>query len=299
MTISLFLQQLANGITLGSFFALVAIGYTMVYSIIRLINFAHSTIFMVNMYVVFYLISFFLLPWYVAYPIALIIAALLGIINERVAYYPLRKREAPSKTMLISSIGVSYFLEYFATVLFTGRPKQFPSLPFLTQSITIGTVITQRISIVAPAITLLLLALLTYILHRTKAGLAMRVVSKDLYAAKLMGVDVNKTVSLTFAIGSALACVGAIIWGIKYPVISPTVGAIPGVKCFVAAVIGGIGNVNGAVLGGFLLGILEVMVITFFPSLTSYRDAISFVILIVILLVKPTGLLSEKTGEKV
>lgn len=127
----------------------------------------------------------------------------------------------------------------------------------------------------------------------------MRVVSKDLYAAKLMGVDVNKTVSLTFAIGSALACVGAIIWGIKYPVISPTVGAIPGVKCFVAAVIGGIGNVNGAVLGGFLLGILEVMVITFFPSLTSYRDAISFVILIVILLVKPTGLLSEKTGEKV
>lgn len=299
MTISLFLQQLANGITLGSFFALVAIGYTMVYSIIRLINFAHSTIFMVNMYVVFYLISFFLLPWYVAYPIALVIAALLGIINERVAYYPLRKREAPSKTMLISSIGVSYFLEYFATVLFTGRPKQFPSLPFLTQSITIGTVITQRISIVAPAITLLLLALLTYILHRTKAGLAMRVVSKDLYAAKLMGVDVNKTVSLTFAIGSALACVGAIIWGIKYPVISPTVGAIPGVKCFVAAVIGGIGNVNGAVLGGFLLGILEVMVITFFPSLTSYRDAISFVILIVILLVKPTGLLSEKTGEKV
>lgn len=284
---------------MGSFFALVAIGYTMVYSIIRLINFAHSTIFMVNMYVVFYLISFFLLPWYVAYPIALVIAALLGIINERVAYYPLRKREAPSKTMLISSIGVSYFLEYFATVLFTGRPKQFPSLPFLTQSITIGTVITQRISIVAPAITLLLLALLTYILHRTKAGLAMRVVSKDLYAAKLMGVDVNKTVSLTFAIGSALACVGAIIWGIKYPVISPTVGAIPGVKCFVAAVIGGIGNVNGAVLGGFLLGILEVMVITFFPSLTSYRDAISFVILIVILLVKPTGLLSEKTGEKV
>lgn len=299
MSISIFLQQLANGITLGSFFALVAIGYTMVYSIIRLINFAHSTVFMVNMYVVYFLISVFYLPWYLAYPIALVIAAVIGIVNERVAYYPLRKREAPTKTMLISSIGVAYFLEYFVTVLFTGRPKQFPNLPFLTDTIHIGTILTQRISIIAPVVVLILLAILTYILHHTKIGLAMRVVSKDLYAAKLMGVDVNKTVSFTFAIGSALACVGAIIWGIKYPVITPTVGAIPGVKCFVAAVIGGIGNVNGAVIGGFLLGILEVMIITFFPSLTSYRDAISFVVLIVILLVKPTGLLSEKTGEKV
>lgn len=299
MSIEMFLQQIANGITLGSFFALVAIGYTMVYGIIRLINFAHATLFMMSMYVVCYLVSFFMVPWYVSYPLALIITAGLGMLTERVAYYPLRRREAPPKSMLISSIGVAYFLEYFATVLFSGRQKVFPDIKFLTSPITIGTVRLQRIALFVPVITLVLLAILMYVLNKTKPGLAMRAISRDLYAARLMGIDVNRTVSFTFAIGSALAAAGAIIWGLKYPVIVPTIGAIPGVKCFIAAVIGGIGNVNGAVLGGFLLGIIEVMLITFFPTLTSYRDAFSFVLLIVILLVRPTGLLREKIGEKV
>lgn len=299
MSISMFFQQVANGVTLGSFFALVAIGYTMVYGIMRLTNFAHSALFMISMYTVYYLIAFFMLPWYIAYPLALVIAAGLGMLTERVAYHPLRRRGAPTKTMLISSIGVSYLLENSATVLFTGRAKVFPSVGFLTRPITVGSVRLQQIDLFVPMITLVLLAGLMYLLNHTKSGMAMRALSRDLYAAQLMGIDVNRTVSFTFAIGSGLAAAGGIIWGLKYPVIVPTIGTMPGVKCFIAAVVGGIGNVDGAVLGGFLLGFVEVMLITIFPTLTSYRDAFSFVMLIVVLLVRPTGLLREKTGEKV
>ncbi len=299
MTFTIVMQQLANGITLGSFFALVAIGYTMVYGIIRLINFAHATIFMMSMYIVYYLVAFFLIPWYLAYILGIALAAGLGVLTERVAYHPLRKRGAPSKTMLISAIGVAYFLEFFATVLFTGRQKHFPRINYLWESISIGSVMIQRISLFVPLITLVLLVVLNYVLNRTKPGIAMRAVCKDPYAAKLMGIDVDRTIRFAFAVGSGLACVGAIIWGLKYPVINPTIGGIPGVKCFIAAVIGGIGNVNGAVLGGFMLGMIEILLILLFPTLTSYRDAFSFILLIVILLVKPTGILGEKIADKV
>lgn len=298
MTFTIVMQQLTNGITLGSFFALVAIGYTMVYGIIRLINFAHATIFMMSLYIVYYLVTFFNLPWYVAYLIGIVLVAALGVLSERVAYYPLRRRGAPSKTMLISAIGVAYFLEFFATVLFTGRQKHFPRIDYLWQSLSIGSVMVQRISLIVPVVTIIILILLNYVLNRTKPGMAMRAVCKDPYAAKLMGIDVNRTIRFAFAVGSGLACVGAIFWGLKYPVIHPTIGGIPGVKCFIAAVIGGIGNVNGAVLGGFLLGMIEVLLIMLFPTLTSFRDAFSFILLIIILLVKPTGILGEKIAEK-
>ena len=299
MTLPIFLQQLCNGITLGSVYALVAIGYTMVYGIMRLINFAHSTVFTMSMYFAFYAMSFFLLPWYLSFPIVMILTALLGMATERLAYYPLRKSGNPPTTILISAIGVSYFLENFATVLFTGRQKHFPEIEFFKEIVMLGPVRLQRMSIIVPIITVVLLIALLLLMDKTRPGMAMRAVSRDAAAAQLMGIDVNGTISLTFAIGSALAGVGAIVWGIKYPQIAPTVGAMPGMKCFIAAVIGGIGNVKGAVIGGLLLGIVEVMIIAFFPALTSYRDALAFAFLIVILLVKPTGIVGEKIADKV
>lgn len=299
MSLDIFLQQVCNGITLGSVYALVAIGYTMVYGIMRLINFAHGSLFMMSMYFAFYAISFFVIPWYVSFPVVAILTAIMGVATERIAYYPLRRNGSPSTSILISAIGVSYFIENFATVLFTGRQKLFPTIPFFTDIITIGAVRLQRMAIIVPLITLGLLAILLFLLDKTRPGMAMRAVSRDADAAQLMGIDVNTTISLTFGIGSALAAVGALVWGMKYPQIAPTVGAMPGMKCFVSAVIGGIGNVKGAVIGGLLLGFVEVMIVAFFPALTSYRDAFAFCFLIVVLLVKPTGIVGEKIADKV
>ena len=299
MSLDIFLQQVCNGITLGSVYALVAIGYTMVYGIMRLINFAHGSLFMMSMYFAFYAISFFVIPWYVSFPLVAILTAVMGVATERIAYYPLRRNGSPSTSILISAIGVSYFIENFATVLFTGRQKLFPTIPFFTDIITIGAVRLQRMAIIVPLITLGLLAILLFLLDKTRPGMAMRAVSRDADAAQLMGIDVNTTISLTFGIGSALAAVGALVLGMKYPQIAPTVGAMPGMKCFVSAVIGGIGNVKGAVIGGLLLGFVEVMIVAFFPALTSYRDAFAFCFLIVVLLVKPTGIVGEKIADKV
>lgn len=299
MSFNIFLQQVCNGITLGSVYALVAIGYTMVYGIMRLINFAHGSLFMMSMYFAFYAISFFVLPWYISFPLVAILTALMGMATERIAYYPLRRSGSPPTSILISAIGVSYFIENLATVLFTGRQKLFPSISFFTDVIVIGSVRLQRIAIVVPVLTGILLVILLFLLNKTRAGMAMRAVSRDADASQLMGIDVNKTISLTFGIGSALAAVGAMVWGIKYPQIAPTIGAMPGMKCFVSAVIGGIGNVKGAVIGGLLLGLVEVMVVAFFPALTSYRDAFAFCFLIIVLLIKPTGIVGEKIADKV
>ena len=299
MSLDIFLQQVCNGITLGSVYALVAIGYTMVYGIMRLINFAHGSLFMMSRYFAFYAISFFVIPWYISFPLVAILTAVLGIATERIASYPLRRNGSPSTSILISAIGVSYFIENFATVLFTGRQKLFPTIPFFTDIITIGAVRLQRMAIIVPLITFGLLVILLFLLDKTRPGMAMRAVSRDADAAQLMGIDVNTTISLTFGIGSALAAVGALVWGMKYPQIAPTVGAMPGMKCFISAVIGGIGNVKGAVIGGLLLGFVEVMIVAFFPALTSYRDAFAFCFLIVVLLVKPTGIVGEKIADKV
>lgn len=296
-TISELLQQLANGLTLGSLYALVAIGYTMVYGILRLINFAHGDIFMMSMYFAFYAISVFYLPWYIAVVLVILATGLLGVIIERCAYKPLR--EAPRISLMISSIGVSYLLENLAIVLFTGIQKNFPSIPLFQDIITIGSIRMQRLTILVPIITAVIAVVLLYLINHTKTGLAMRAASKDLEAAKLMGININRTIAMTFFIGSILAATGAIMWGLKYPQDNAYVGTMPGLKCFIAAVIGGIGNIKGAIVGALLLGMMEILIVFFLPGLTGYKDAFAFIALVVILLWKPTGILGEKIAEKV
>lgn len=292
-----FMQHLANGVSLGSLYALIAIGYTMVYGILRLINFAHGDIFMLGAYLTYYAIVFTSMPWYVAFIMAAVITGLIGFLLEKIAYKPLR--DAQRITVLISAIGASFFLQNFATVVFGGRPKAFPIPSILNKIINIGGVSINLVTFIIPVITIGLLIGLTYIINKTKTGMAMRALSKDYDTARLMGIDVNKIISITFFIGSFLAAVGGIMWGTKYPQLMPLMGSMPGIKCFIAAVIGGIGNIAGAVLGGFILGLGEIMLVAFLPGLTGYRDAFAFVLLIIILLAKPTGLLGEKTTEKV
>jgi branched-chain amino acid transport system permease protein len=297
MTLEMFLQHLSNGISLGSLYALIAIGYTMVYGILRLINFAHGDIFMMAVYFAFFGVLTFGMPWYVSFIVAIALTGVLGITVEALAYKPIR--EAPRISILISSIGASYLLENLAVVIFGGRPKTFPQIPMFTDMVQIGNVHIQKLSFLIPIVTVILLFILMYLINKTKSGMAMRAVSKDMETAGIMGVDVNKTISFTFGIGSLLAGVGGIMWGLKYPSILPLMGVMPGIKCFIAAVIGGIGNTMGAVIGGFILGIGEIMLVAFLPELSGYRDAFSFILLILVLLFRPTGLMGEKISEKV
>ncbi|MDI6619494.1 MAG: branched-chain amino acid ABC transporter permease [Clostridiales bacterium] len=297
MTLTILLQQLTNGIALGSLYALIAIGYTMVYGVLRLINFAHGDIIMVAAYISYFGIFAFHLEWWISFPIAIIITTLLGMLIEKTAYRPLRS--SPKISIMISAIGVSFLLENLATVLFTGKPKKFPNIKLFTDVVNIGDVSIQHIIFYIPTVTILLLVLLLFLINKTKTGMAMRAVAKDFETSKLMGIDINKIISLTFGIGSALAAIGGIMWGLRYPQVQPTMGITPGFKCFIAAVIGGIGNITGAVVGGFLLGIGEILIIAILPELSGYRDAFAFVLLILILLLKPTGIVGEKIAEKV
>lgn len=297
MTLETFLQQLINGLSLGSLYALIAIGYTMVYGILRLINFAHGDIFMMAAYFTYFGIAVFFLPWYVTIFITIGLTMLLGVAIERVAYRPLR--DAPKTSLLISAIGVSFLLENVANYVFSGKPQAFPNFPLLTTPFFIGGLSFQPVSIVIPIVAFVLMTALLFIINKTKLGMAMRAVAVDYDTAKLMGIKIDGVISSTFAIGSGLAAVGAILWCMKYPSVLPLMGVVPGLKCFIAAVIGGIGNVKGAVLGGLILGFSEVLMVAFFPALTGYRDAIAFVILIMILLFLPNGLLGKKQVEKV
>lgn len=294
------LQRIVDGINLGSLYALIAIGYTMVYGVLRLINFAHGDIFMMASYIAFYLMTlpFLQLPWYIAFPLTLVATATLGVVTEKIAYKPLR--DADKNSVLISAIGVSFLLQNLATYLFSGRPKSFPDIPLFSQMLTIfGGVRVKAISIFIPIVTFAALGVLLYIVNKTKMGIAMRAVSQDYEIAEIMGVNINRVISSTFVMGSVLAAFGGIMWSIRYPGLTPTMGTMPGLKCFVAAVIGGIGNIKGAVLGGFILGMIEILLIGIFPTLTGYRDAFAFIALIIILLFRPYGLLGEKTAEKV
>lgn len=297
MNFDMFMQHLLNGISLGSLYALIAIGYTMVYGILRLINFAHGDIFMVATYFAFYGVSLFSMPWYLAFVAAIIMTGIFGIIIELAAYRPIRN--APKISILISAIGVSFLLENLGTVIFGGVPKAFPQVDLFTEVINVGNISIQRLTFIIPVVTLVLLFGLLYLVNKTKSGMAMRAVSKDHETASLMGVNINRIISLTFALGSVLAAVGGIMWGLKFPQINPMMGIMPGLKCFIAAVIGGIGDIKGAVFGGFILGIGEIMLVAFFPSLSGYRDAFAFIVLILILLFKPTGIMGEKVAEKV
>lgn len=297
MSAGSFLQHMANGISLGSLYALIAIGYTMVYGILLMINFAHGDIVMMACYFAFFGITVFHIPWYITFVGVIIATALLGALIERTAYRPLR--DAPKNSVLISAIGASFLLENLANYLFSGRPMRFPDIELFSQNISFGSVQIQAISLVIPVITIISLLVLLHIVNHTKTGMAMRAVSKDYEIARVMGINIDNIITITFVIGSSLAAIGAIMWGIRYPGITPMMGVMPGLKCFIAAVIGGIGNIKGAVLGGFILGLGEILIVAFFPDLSGYRDAFAFVVLIIILFYKPTGILGVKTTEKV
>ncbi len=289
-------QQLINGLSLGSLYALIAIGYTLVYGILRLINFAHGDLLMVAAYMAVMGVGLFTWPWPAAFGLALILTGLLGVLLERGAYRPLRR--APRISLLISAIAASFLLENLVLVLAGGRPKAFPVPELFAGTLKWNGLFIPRLSLLIPLATAILLVILFVIVYRTQVGRAMRAISVDFETVSLMGIDVNRIIAFTFLLGSLLAGAGGLMWSMKYPQVNPFMGILPGLKAFIAAVLGGIGNVAGAVLGGFLLGMLEVLIVAFFPAWAGYRDALAFALLIALLLARPTGLLGEVLGEE-
>lgn len=357
MSLAMFIQHLFNALSLGALYGLIAIGYTMVYGILRLINFAHGDIFMLGAYMMFFstmafmpvwlailimllaVLVFFLAfrksqkpipkkvgltlaalalvyivlgmhsgstwdftpPWALAVVFAIVITSACGITVDRVAYRPLR--EAPRISALISAIGMSFLIENLCVVLFTGLPRPVSQPAMLVQplELPVGESVVRIVplAIIVPVVCIALVLLLLLILYRTKPGLAMRAISRDIETTRLMGVSVDKIIAFTFCIGSALAASAGIMWALRYPQIHPYMGVMPGFKAFIAAVVGGIGSIQGALLGGALLGFMEILIIAFWPSLSGYRDAFAFVLLIIILMWRPSGLLGEKMEEKI
>ena len=287
------LPYLLSGISVGGQYALIAVGYTMVYGILRLINFAHGDIFTAAGFFMVYLSA--ALPVQIAIPLVVALTVLLGFTVERVAYKPLRS--APRMSVMISAIGVSYLLQNLMWYVTGGLAKQYPTIPWISNSITIGTATTKVVTLVTPLLTILLVIALVTIIQKTKIGMAMRAVSKDFETAQLMGIKIDSVISTTFIIGSLLAAVGSVLYFSHYTSVTPTVGAMPGLKAFVAAVFGGIGSIPGAVIGAFIIGICENIIKAL--GYTTFSDAFTFALLIVILLFKPTGLFGEKTSEKV
>ncbi len=289
-----FIQTLISGLSLGSIYALIALGYTMVYGIAKMLNFAHGDIIMIGAYAGIIAVAQMGLPPLIAVLLSILICALLGVLIEFLAYKPLR--QAPPLSVLITAIGVSYFLQNLALILFGSQQKAYPTIVQLGQ-VTIGSVTIDGVTILTLLVTALIMVVLSFFINRTRMGKAMRAVSEDKAAATLMGISVNRTIALTFAIGSALAAVASIFYGMSYTYIKPTTGAMPGIKAFTAAVFGGIGSVPGAMLGGILLGLIEQLSKTYISTL--WADAIVFGVLVVVLVVKPTGLLGKTMNEKV
>lgn len=289
-----FIQQLINGLSLGSIYALIALGYTMVYGIIKLINFAHGDIYMLGAYIGFIATVQLGLGFLPALLLAMTLCALIGVTIERIAYKPLRN--ATRITALITAIGVSYFIEASTQKIMGTGVKTFPQV-LANETLMFGSIRISTQQIYIFLITILLMILLQFIVHKTRIGRAMRAVSADADAARLMGINVDATISYTFAIGSALAGAAGVLVGIYYNSINPLMGMLPGVKAFIAAVFGGIGIIPGAMFGGFFIGIIETLVSGYGSSL--YKDAVVYLILIVILVVKPTGLLGKNVKEKV
>ena len=287
------IYHLLNGVHVGSIYALVALGYSMVYGIVKLINFAHGDIIMVGAYVSWFVISSLNLPIWLAIIAAVLFCMLLGVTIEKVAYKPLRGSARIS--LLITAIGVSLLLENVAQLIFTSTPKTYPN--FLQGGVMWRGRQISWTTIVTIAISIVLMIALTFLVTKTKMGKAMRAVSEDTDAARLMGINVDNTISFTFAVGSALAAVAAILYCCSYPQVSPTMGSVLGLKAFVAAVLGGIGSIPGAVIGGFTIGIAESLTKGFISS--SLADAIVFGILIITLLIKPTGIVGKNVAEKV
>ena len=299
-----FVSTLLFGISVGGQYALIAIGYTMVYGILRLINFAHGDVFMVAGLLGISLSSFLsaYLPPAAVIPVSLLLVlaltVALGFCIERAAYKPLRS--APRMSVMISAIGVSYLLQNSATYITGGQPMTYPSIPFLSDTISLAGTSIKWVVILTPFLVAALVLVLTQLINHTKVGMAMRAVAKDFETSQLMGIKINSVISVTFVIGSALAAVGSMLYFTTYPAIVPTAGAMPGLKAFVAAVFGGIGSIPGAVIGAFLIGICENFVkIMPFDGATTFVDAFTFALLIIILVFKPTGLFGEKATDKV
>ena len=282
------ISVLLSGISVGGQYALIAIGYTMVYGILRLINFAHGDVFMVSGLIAIYLTTMGL-PLPVTLALAVLITVLLGFLIERVAYKPLRS--APRMSVMISAIGVSYLLQNTATFVTGGQPMNYPTIPGAS---------TTLVTVVTPVLVIALVFGLVQLINHTKIGMAMRAVAKDFETSQLMGIKINRVISTTFIIGSALAALGSILYFTNYPYITPTAGAMPGLKAFGAAVFGGIGSIPGAVIGAFLIGICENIIKALpFEGATTFVDAFTFALLIIVLVFKPTGLFGEKATEKV
>ena len=301
------LPYIISGISVGGQYALIAIGYTMVYGILRLINFAHGDVFMVAGLMMVYLAAS--LPLYLAIPLMIILTVLLGFTIERVAYRPLRS--APRMSVMISAIGVSYLLQNLALYITGGLNKNYPSIPWISDRITVFGMETTRVTVITPFLTIFLVVVLVLFINHTKIGMAMRAVSKDFETSQLMGIKINNVISMTFIIGTFLAAVGSLLYFTNYPGVVPTSGGMPGLKAFVAAVFGGIGSIPGAVIGAFIIGICESLIkgldtilivngaITEQVGFATFSDAFTFVLLIVILVFKPTGLFGEKQTDKV
>lgn len=302
------LPYLLSGISVGGQYALIAIGYTMVYGILRLINFAHGDVFMVAGILMVYIVSSGA-PLWLSIPLVLILTALIGFLIERVAYKPLRS--APRMSIMISAIGVSYTLQNLVLYITGGLNQFYPKIPFISESVVIFGAKTKWVTLITPVLTVILVVALVLLINHTKIGMAMRAVSKDFDTSQLMGIKINNVISVTFVIGSFLAGVGSILYFSNYSTVIQTSGSMPGLKAFVAAVFGGIGSIPGAVIGAFIIGICESLIkgldvillksgaTTSMLGLATFSDAFTFALLIVILLVKPTGLFGEKITDKV
>ena len=290
-----FISYLVNGISLGSIYALIALGYTMVYGIAKMLNFAHGDIIMVGGFTVFTAMSTEWCPVWLSVVIGILVCTVLGVVVEKVAYQPLRN--ASPLAVLITAIGVSYLLQNVALIIFGSASQSFTSVVKNVAPVTIGGVTISMETIISIVVSVIIMICLTFFINKTKAGKAMLAVSEDKGAAQLMGINVNSTISLTFAIGSALAGVASVLLCSSYPQISPYTGSMPGIKAFVAAVFGGIGSIPGAMIGGILLGVIENLSKAYISSQLS--DAIVFLVLIVVLIVKPTGIMGKKINEKV
>jgi branched-chain amino acid transport system permease protein len=287
------LPYILAGISVGGQYALIAIGYTMVYGILRLINFAHGDMFMIAGLIMVYLAAD--MPIYMAIPVVIIITVILGCLIERVAYKPLRT--APRMSLMISAIGVSYLLQNAALYITGGLTQTYPTIPWLAETVEIFGASTKMVTLITPILTIILVIALVLMIKHTKTGMAMRAVSRDFETAELMGIDINRVIMVTFIIGSFLAAIGSVLYFTNYTGVMPTSGSMPGLKAFVAAVFGGIGSIPGAVIGAFIIGICENIIKG--AGLTTFSNAFTFVLLIIILMIKPTGLFGEKNIDKV
>ena len=293
----IFLSNLVNGLSLGSIYAIIALGYTMVYGIAKMLNFAHGDVIMVGAYIAFCALQYWVLPPVGALLAAMLLCTILGITIETLAYRPLR--QATSLAVLITAIGMSYLLQNVALLIWGANPKSFPSVMIQLPTISLfrDQLKISGVTMVTILANVVIMAVLTTFISRTKLGKAMRCVSEDRGAAELMGINVNRTISLTFAIGSALAAIAGILLCSAYPTLMPTTGSMPGIKAFTAAVFGGIGSIPGAMIGGILLGVIEILGKAYIS--TELGDAIVFAVLIIVLLFRPTGLLGKPIREKV